>query len=80
MSRFIGKIGRNMSVLMSATIDLGSTVGKLAKNREPSSPFSSPRDGDEQDRPAELGPRFSLSIAATSSMAATPEALSIAPL
>ena len=66
-------------MLIFATIIFGSTVGELAKNREPSSPFSSPVTATNSTDRRSLVPA-SLSMAATSSKAATPEALSIAPL
>jgi hypothetical protein len=47
---FRGTSGRNMSTLMSATIDFGSTVGCAAKYFEPSSPFSSPVTNTKQQR------------------------------
>ena len=79
MSDLSGKSGRNMSVLMSATIALGSTVGIFAKYFEPSSPFSSPVTATNRTERRSVAPD-SLSVAATSSREATPEALSIAPL
>ena len=68
-----------MSVLMSATIFLGVDGRKVGEVLRAKQPFFLAGDGDEEDRPPELDPD-SWSMAATSSIAATPEALSIAPL
>ena len=68
-----------MSILMLATIFCAATVGDCAKNREPSSPFSSPVIATNSTERLSFVPD-SVSMAATSSRVATPEALSIAPL
>ena len=79
MSVFSGNSGRNMSVFTSATMRSRGTVGCAAKNFDPSSPFSSPVTATNRIERAGFAFRSCSSVAA-SSIAATPDALSIAPL
>src|SRR5205807_7627669 len=76
---FNGIMGKNMSMLMSATMDFGSTVGFAVKYFEPSKPFSSPvTNTNKIDRLSFSGDFFSEDE--MSSNTALPEPLSIAPL
>jgi hypothetical protein len=74
---FSGYRGRNMSMLMLATIEARGTVGLRAKYRDPSRPFSSAVTATRStDR---LG--FAAAMAdAASIRVAMPDALSMAPL
>ena len=76
---FKGTMGKNMSILMSATMDFASTVGCAVKYFEPSSPFSSAVTSTNKiDRFSFSGCCFS--EAAMSNAAAAPLPSSIAPL
>ena len=66
-------------MLILATIFFASTVGLVGEESRTEQPLFLAGHGDEQHRPAQRVP-VSLSMAATSSIAAMPEALSIAPL
>ncbi len=75
----MGTMGRNISMLMFAIIELAGTVGCAVKYFDPSNPFSSAvRNRKISERLGFCGDLFS--AAATSMSTALPDALSMAPL